>query len=152
MKKSIKSLYLDTSVPSVYFDNDTPERRDLTIEFFSKIGGFKVYLSELTINELLGHPDKEFQKKALALVNPFERLTQDKEADLLMQKYLDFGLFKPRDYVDALHLAIASVNRVDYLVTWNFKHLVNVKTRSLASLVNTSQGYSFIEIIAPPEL
>jgi predicted nucleic acid-binding protein len=124
VKKAKKSVYLDTSVPSVYFDSHTPERRELTKEFFARTDNFKVYVSELTINELKGHPDQEFQHKALELISPFAVLSQDEDAKLLVQKYLDFGLFKTRDYADALHLAIASIHGVDYLVSWNFRRVI----------------------------
>lgn len=56
------------------------------------------------------------------------------------------------DYDDALHVAIATVNDIRYLLSWNFKHLVKVKTRRMVSLLNTNYEYSTIEIIAPPEL
>lgn len=53
---------------------------------------------------------------------------------------------------DALHLAIASVSGMDYLLSWNFEHLVKVKTKDMAKRVNTSKGYKNIEIISPLEL
>jgi len=55
-------------------------------------------------------------------------------------------------YSDALHLAVASVHGMDYLVSWNFRHIVNVRTRALVSSVNTNNGLRPLEIVAPPEL
>jgi len=51
-----------------------------------------------------------------------------------------------------LHVAIASVHRIPYLASWNFRHLVRVQTRREVSLLNTLRGYDSIEIVAPPEL
>jgi len=51
-----------------------------------------------------------------------------------------------------VHIAIAVVNDVDYLISWNFKHLVKVNTRRIVNLTNILLGFNQIEIIAPPEL
>lgn len=55
-------------------------------------------------------------------------------------------------FVDALHLAIASVHGLDYLVSWNFKHIVNVRTRRLVNAVNVNNDLRPLEIVAPLEL
>lgn len=53
---------------------------------------------------------------------------------------------------DALHVAIASFNEINYLISWNFEHIVKVKTRKLVNFVNVINGYREIEIISPQEL
>jgi predicted nucleic acid-binding protein len=53
---------------------------------------------------------------------------------------------------DAIHVAVAVVNNTDLLISWNFRHLVKVKTRRMVNLVNEVLSYPHIEIIAPPEL
>ena len=60
--------------------------------------------------------------------------------------------FPDRYVADAQHVAIAVVNGVDYLCSWNFTHLVKVSTRREVNLVNSLMGYGQVEIIAPPEL
>ena len=59
----------------------------------------------------------------------------------------------PEKYIsDAEHVSVATVNRMDYVCSWNFRHLVKVSTRREVNLVNALQGYGPVEIIAPPEL
>lgn len=53
---------------------------------------------------------------------------------------------------DANHVAVAVTHGVGFLASWNFKHLVKVKTRREVNLVNSLNGYGVIEIVAPPEL
>lgn len=64
--------------------------------------------------------------------------------------YLDTSI--PSMYYDDYHIAIATVNQMDFLVSWNFRHIVNVKTKQMVNLINLQNGYKTIEIIAPPEL
>lgn len=75
-----------------------------------------------------------------------------KEAENLAEHYISKGIFPEKYRDDALHVAIASVNSIAFLLSWNFKHLVKVKTRRLVTLVNSLENYSAVEIIAPPEL
>ena len=59
----------------------------------------------------------------------------------------------PKKYVDdAVHIAVAVVHAIDYLVSGNFEHIVKVKTRRMVGVVDAERGYQPIEIIAPPEL
>ena len=58
------------------------------------------------------------------------------------EKYID----------DAVHVAVASLNNIGILLSWNFTHLVKVKTRRMVALVNSEKNYLSIEIISPPEL
>lgn len=101
-----EKLYLDTSVPSAYFDERSPERKQATESFWKK----------------------------------------------LANAYIDAEIFPERFKDDGRHVAVATVNEVNYLVSWNFKHLVNVKTRKMVSLQNLIKGYRALEIVAPPEL
>lgn len=144
-------IYLDTSVPSAYYDDNKPERQEFTVEFWKRLPSSGVLISDLTYRELKEHPDADKRKKVLQLVRPFKKLKASGKSDLLLEKYLAFGLFKPKDIDDATHLAIASAYRIKFIVSWNFRHLVNTKTRNLAKLINVNAGFTEIEIIAPPE-
>lgn len=86
------------------------------------------------------------------LVEGFEVLVFDEEADKLAGEYVEKGVFPEKYASDANHIAIAVVNRVEYFVSWNFKHIVKVSTRRAVNLFNTLMGYEIIEIVAPPEL
>ena len=77
-------------------------------------------------------------------------ITED--ARELAKEYVDNGIFPEKYLDDAMHVALASVNSIPYVLSWNFKHLVKVKTRRLISLINSLEDYPPVEIIAPPEL
>ena len=74
------------------------------------------------------------------------------EVAALADAYVEAGVLPRRYFNDALHIAVAVVHGIKFLVSWNFKHFVNVKTRQMVNLVNLKEGYGVIEIIAPPEL
>ena len=66
--------------------------------------------------------------------------------------YIKNGIFPEKYIDDALHTSIASVNNIGILLSWNFAHLVKLKTRRMVSLINTINNYNPIEIVSPPEL
>ena len=146
-----RKIYLDTSVVSALFDNRTPERQNLTEQSFERFDDYDVFISDLVLEELKTAP-KKLKEKFLNTVKKYNELKMDKETEKLAKNYVKEGIFPEKNYDDALHVAIATVNGIDCLLSWNFKHLVKVKTRKLVSLVNIKNDYKEIEIIAPPEL
>ncbi|MCK4384458.1 MAG: PIN domain nuclease, partial [Candidatus Lokiarchaeota archaeon] len=74
----------------------------------------------------------------------------------LTREYIKNKLLPEKYINDALHIAIGSCNSISYIVScivsWDFEHIVKVKTRRIVNLVNTLQGYKEIEIISPKEL
>lgn len=86
------------------------------------------------------------------LVKGVSVLDLDEEANMLAQEYIDRGIFPEKYRSDANHIAVAVINGIGYLCSWNFTHLVKVNTRREVNLVNALKGYGQIEIIAPPEL
>jgi predicted nucleic acid-binding protein len=151
-KPKLKSkLYLDTSVISALFDKRTPERMTQTATAWSVLDGFDVFISEIVVSELERTPT-ELKSKLTGAIAPFSVLPLTDEARGLANEYTAQGIFPRKYYDDALHVAIASVNRIGILLSWNFTHLVKMKTRRLVSLVNTMNDYPAVEIISPPEL
>lgn len=150
MKK--EKVYFDTSVPSAYYDKRTKERLVLTKDFWKKINIYNCYISTLVIDELNQVSSKDLKDKLLALVNDCSILQVDSEVEILAENYVKAEIIPQKYFSDALHIAVATVNQINFLVSWNFKHFVNVKTRQKVNLVNQKRGYRVIEIIAPPEL
>lgn len=146
-----KRIYLDTSVISALYDERTPERQSLTQEAWVKIKECMVFISDVVINEIEAAPE-ELRSHFLSLVVNFTLLKVNDEAEALAQDYVNHNIINEKYFDDALHVAIASVNSVQYLLSWNYKHLVNVKTRKLVALANATKDYPAVEIIAPPEL
>lgn len=79
-------------------------------------------------------------------------LPSSPEAEALASNYLAAAIFPPSVPEDALHVAIAVLNRQDVIVSWNFKHLVNQRRRAAIDALNLSIGLPPIIILAPPEV
>jgi hypothetical protein len=115
-------------------------------------GSFIQVLSEHTLRELQGAPNK-VRRNLLSI--PLENqiiLIDSEEADELAEAYLTHGIVGPNCRADALHVALATIGRVDVLVSWNFKHVVNLGRIRLFNAVNLERGYGLIEIRSPKEV
>lgn len=86
------------------------------------------------------------------LVTGFEVLEVSEEAMTLADEYIKRELIPKQFENDAIHISIATVYGLDYLLSWSFEHIVKVKTKRMVNLVNLSLGYKELEIISPPEL
>jgi len=148
-----ETLYFDTSVPSAYYDERVKDRQDATIKFWKDaLPNYKVYISEVTVKELEDTKDETLRRKFKGLIKSFKILKSNKKIRDLANAYIERGVF-PEKYVDdALHVAVASFYDISYVVSWNFEHLVKVKTRKSVNLVNILEGYREIEIVSPQEL
>lgn len=139
-------------MPSAYYDFKDRKRMLETRRFWKVLKYYDVYVSALTLAELRQAKDPSKREKLIDLVKNFKSLEIIPDAEGLADEYLREKIIPSRYRGDALHLAIASVNNIDYLVSWNFEHLVNIKTRRASERINRLKGYRVIEIIAPPEL
>jgi hypothetical protein len=122
-----------------------------TLSAWDTFGNFDVFLSEPVIAELKRTPS-ELKTEMMKAVRAFTVLSLTDEIHELAAEYIVRGIFPQKYYDDALHVAVASVNRIGVLLSWNFTHLVKIKTRRMVALVNTMKDYPAVEIISPPEL
>jgi predicted nucleic acid-binding protein len=145
-----QSLYLETSVVGAYLDNGEPFRRDLTIRWWEReLSEYRAVVSPLVTRELERVPEPH-RTGYLKLVAPLEHVEVSEEAAILAEGYVTRGIFHRKYLGDALHVAIASVHKIDYLVTWNFGHLANVRRQARIRLFNTAAGF-FSPVIVTPE-
>jgi len=147
-------IYLDTSVPSAYDDERKPERQAETIAFWETLDAYDVLISVLMIDELreMERRDAEKARKLLELIQPFQPVAISEEAMQLTDAYRRWRVVRRGAREDALHLAMATVLGVQYLVSWNYADLVNERTRTRVEAVNRLLGYPPIRIVSPPEL
>lgn len=143
-------IYLDTSVISVYDDSRIPQRQAQTRDFWKILKDFNVYISEVTISEINNIPNDKKRKHLLKLTENFTVLAINDKAKKLSQEYINEKIIPARYIDDALHLAIATVNKLDILVSWNCKHLINLRTKREANKINLAKGYKEIELVDPP--
>jgi predicted nucleic acid-binding protein len=144
------SLYLETSVAGAYLDNGDPFRRDLTIRWWEhELGEYEAFSSILVQRELerIAEPHRSGY---LNLVKPLKQLELAEEVAILAEGYIQRGIFHRKYIADAVHVALASFHKIDYLVTWNFGHIANVRKQARLRLFNTAAGF-FSPVIVTPE-
>ena len=131
----IDRVYLDTTVPSAYYDDRAPDRQRLTQEFWQgRRLEMDAVISTITLLEIRNTPNEDKRQKMEALVRNLTVLSFSNEADNLAQEYVRRGVFPKKYTSDANHVAIAVVHGIGYLASWNFRHLVRVNTRREVNL------------------
>ena len=144
------SLYLETSVIGAYLDAGDRFRRDLTIRWFEhELSEYQAFTSILVQREL-ERIDEPHRTGYLKIIKNLDRLELSEEVAILAEGYISRGIFHRKFIADALHVALASFHKVDYLVTWNFGHLANVRKQARVRLFNAAAGF-FSPVIVTPE-
>ena len=109
-------------------------------------------VSDLTRRELEGAPES-VKRILLSLPDTnVENVALTEEAEIVAQNYIDDGVVTAKHIADAQHIAIASVERVDVLVSWNFRQIVNLERIHAFNSVNLKLGYLILEIRSPREV
>ena len=143
-------IYIDTSVFGGYFDEEFKEH---TIPLFDRIkkGEFIILYSIVTQDELENAPGKvkELVKSLSADLTRFIETTD--EAIDLATEYISEKVVGQTSYADCLHIALATIHRADFLVSWNFKHIVNIERIRGYNAINIKNGYKQLEIRSPRE-
>ncbi len=112
---------------------------------------FELVASELVLNEAQGG-DPEAARARLAAINSLTLLDATEEALELAQQLVNFGVVPTKAAEDAAHIAIAVVNGIEYLVTWNYRHIANATIRSQIETVCRNAGFEPVIICTPDEL
>jgi len=153
-------IYLDTSVINFLFANDVPEFQKITEEFFEIIKKgerFEIYISDVVINEITKTNDIIKRQNLLSIIEDYYLIRlpndRDREVSKLADFYLDKVIIPKAKVEDALHIAYAVVFEMDVLLSWNFKHLANIKKERAVLLANMESGYNYpIRIVTPMEV
>lgn len=143
--------YVDTSVIGGCFDKEFSETSLRLFKEF-ETGNKIAVISDLTIKELEGAPSNV--KKMFRSIDDkwIEFVTLSDEAIDLAEGYMSEGVLGKGSLADAQHIAIGTVNKVDLLVSWNFKHVVNYNRIRYYNAINLKMGYQMIEIRTPMEV
>ncbi len=142
-------LYLDTSIPSAYYDNTKPVRQLITQKWFENDAkDFELYASIITINEIKEYLNIEKRDKILKLIDEhsIQILEFTEEAKNLAKLYIDFGAIPKSEPEDAYHIAIATIHKIETLASWNFKHIVSINPIRKIHEINRKNDYEIIEI------
>jgi predicted nucleic acid-binding protein len=146
----IQRIYIDTSVLGGYFDNEFNVATQRLFNLVKK-GEYKVVISNITEGELLNAPERvKTLLNDLSIDYEVLKLTDDVVS--LASEYIRENVVGQSSYDDCLHIAIATIFRLDLLVSWNFKHIVNIKRIRGYNGINIKNGYPSIEIRSPKDL
>lgn len=143
-------IYIDTSVIGGYFDLEFEQETKALFEKFVD-QEYDFMISDLTIRELSGAPENVkslFQNLKLKPII----ISITSEAISLANQYLTEKVVGETSKDDCLHIALATTNRVDLLVSWNFKHIVNIKRIRSYNAISLLNGYPSIEIRSPKDI
>jgi len=141
-------LYLDTSVFGGYFDEEFSEFTRPLLERLQN-GEFRLLFSTVTQDERSSAPERVANLvKSLKAENTEFMETID-EAVELATRYIAEKVVGQTSFADCLHIALATISRADYLISWNFKHIVNVQRIRGYNAINIKNGYKELEIRSP---
>ncbi len=154
-EKNIK-LYLDTSVINfAVSEQGVAKEKEVTLQLFEQIKQcrFEAGISEVVLLEISRAPEKKMRELMGVLKNiPLVNLAVSKDVEQLANKYVEEEIIPKKHLDDALHIAMAAVYEYDVVVSWNFEHMVKVKTRREVQGVNIMMGYKSIDIATPAEV
>jgi len=144
-------FYLDTSVFGGFFGEEFEAD---TQRLFAEIGNgrFSVVISELTAQELLEAPDVVRNLIARVPSTSLSIVPVSDEALALAEHYVQDGALTEKFISDAQYIAVATMERVDSLISWNFKHMVNLFRIRQYNAINLKYGYPLIDIRSPREV
>ena len=152
------SVYLDATIPSFYYEERKgtiiQAWREITIQFWDQAANrYSLYVSDETLRELedLGYPAAK-REKCIALVAGLPRLAVTDDVIQLAENYVASGLMPSGDMGDAFHLAFATWYRLEYLVTWNCKHLANANKFAMIDAIHQRSRMVSPRIVTPEQL
>ncbi|MGI6337771.1 MAG: type II toxin-antitoxin system VapC family toxin [Bacteroidales bacterium] len=143
-------IYIDTSVFGGYFDEEFSEH---TIPLFERIKNeeFILLFSTITQDELDNAPEKVKELVRSLKTKNTEFIEVTNEVVDLATEYIIERVVGQTSFADCLHIALATINRADFLVSWNFKHIVNIEKIKGYNSINIKKGYKQLEIRSPRE-
>lgn len=154
-KTDLPKILLDTSVPNFALAG-RDEKAIATKKLFKLInkGEFDVYISDVLIEEIGKTPDANHRRKLAKVLDSFNStlLLKTEAAEKLAREYLARKIIPKKFRNDALHIAIAAVNFIPTVVTWNLKHMASLRTMEMVNKVNATFGYPQLRILTPYEL
>lgn len=153
----VSTVYIESSVISYLTsrpsrDLVTAARQAITVEWWDdRKSGYEVYISAL-VEEEISCGDPHASSLRLSIVEGIPALDISEEAKNLAKDLVRFEAIPRNSEEDALHIAIAAANGMDFLLTWNFKHINNAETKEAIAKVVESHGLVCPVLCSPEEL
>ena len=148
----IPRVYIDTSVIGGCYDIEFQDWSNLLMDNF-RMGYFKPVVSQTVALEIRGAPEA-VRRKYEQLINEYDAqiLTIDEECENLVKAYQRHKILNNQFIDDMTHIAVATVNKIDILVSWNFRHILRYNMFSQFNSVNIDEGYKPLAIHSPREV
>ena len=148
-------IYLDTSVISYLAQEDAPDKMASTVKLWElfKTGKYKLFLSTVTLQEIYDCPEPkrsilyQYLSQIEYTVIDIVEMVSD-----IANQLVNMQVLPPKSYDDCQHIAAAVEQGCDCIVSWNFKHIVNIRTIRGVRAITNLKGYKPIEIINPSVL
>lgn len=151
------SAYIETTIPSYYVARSSMNVIQASRQASTRVwwdgdrSGFDLFTSQEVLQEArLG--DVDMARQRLEFLSPLPKLELTEEIGELAHKLIQAGLVPEKAASDAVHIAVASVHQMNYIVTWNFKHIANPYTRDRLRAVVADAGFHLPVMCSPEEL
>jgi len=148
-------LYLDTSVISHLKQDDVLDKMADTLQLWEEIkaGLYEVVISDVTLEEI-GKCTPEKRNILFDYLSMIEYSVINSTPEIydVAEIIIAMGILRPKSYDDCVHISSAVISECDYIISWNFKHMVNIKTINGVRAISLLHGYKQIDIIQPTML
>lgn len=157
IKRMKKKVYIETTIPSYLAAKSS---RDITILYHQEItkewwnkykDNFELYISEIVFEEA-SRGDKEYSQLRVDILKTLNLLDVDNEIEQITNIYINHFSFPKKSIRDASHIAYSVFYKMDFLLTWNCRHLANAEIRSELAKINNKLGFPTPDICTPLEL
>ena len=152
-----KKVYIESTIPSYLAsrpsrDLITAGHQQITQEWWeNRRKDFDIYISQFVIDEIsLG--DSETAKKRLSIISRFKQLDLTDDVRALAKIIIDAGIIPVKSAIDAAHISVATIHEMQFLLTWNCKHLANGEIIIKVQELCIHHGYQAPIICTPEEL
>lgn len=145
-------IYLDTSVISYLLQPEKMEETRRFWEILKEGSAYEVYISDIVLNEISKCSNEKFDI-LMDFLNQidYNMVIRDEKTIKLADKFVCLGILKQKCTEDSQHIAAALLAGCDIITSWNFKHIVNVKTIKGVKVITTLEGYKDL-LIYPPSV
>jgi predicted nucleic acid-binding protein len=149
-------IYIETTIPSFYYevrkDVESAAMRKWTKEWFDNHSKHYSLMTSVAVLDELEQGDFPNKEKSINMIKSMEFVEINDEIANIVETYIDKKLMPNSPLGDPLHLALASFNRCNFLLTWNCKHLANANKFDHIRYVNNSLGLFVPSLVTPLEL
>jgi hypothetical protein len=147
------SVYIETTIPSFYFETRADQRvrlwRELTRVWWTTVASQHRLVTSTYVIEELEQTAGDKRAKMLGLLDGVTVLPDDSRVPPLAAHYIEQMVMPDDESGDAAHIAAATVHGIEFVLTWNIKHLANVSKQRHLRVLNRRRGFATPDIVTP---